>query len=186
MRYISQRAQVVRTERWAYLCMEKKRVLRFYRNYYDDFYQAQSLQVQNKIEWTLRLIEMLEIVPEKYLKHITGTDGLYEIRGQSGNISFRIFCFFDTGGTIVLGNGFQKKNVQSKSKKIMNTKLWTTLDEHIEQNYGKRGTKKREEFERGYKIFEQEVFAELEKEQKAKLKKRRLSGATSNRPASRP
>lgn len=102
-----------------------------------DFYQAQSLQVQNKIEWTQRLIEMSEIVPEKYLKHITGTAFLTQV---------------------------------VQSFKVM-AKLLTTLDEHIEQNYGKRDTKKREEFERGYKIFEQEAFAELEKEQKAKLKK---------------
>ena len=38
-----------------------------------------------------------------------GSDGLYEIRVSSGNNIFRIFCFFDKGNLIVLGNAFQKK-----------------------------------------------------------------------------
>jgi hypothetical protein len=40
----------------------------------------QSEAVQKKIVWTLELIEDLEIVPEICLKHITGSDGLFEIR----------------------------------------------------------------------------------------------------------
>jgi len=40
---------------------------------------------------------------------LEGTAGLFEIRVQSGNDIFRIFCFFDEGKLIVLANGFQKK-----------------------------------------------------------------------------
>jgi len=40
---------------------------------------------------------------------LVGTDGLYEIRVQSGSDIFRIFCFFDKTKLVVLANGFQKK-----------------------------------------------------------------------------
>jgi hypothetical protein len=47
-----------------------------------------------KIVWTFDLLEDLKRVPETYLKHIENTDGLFEIRVQSGSDIFRIFCFF--------------------------------------------------------------------------------------------
>lgn len=60
--------------------------------------------------WTFQLIEELPRVPEKYLKHIENTEGLYEIRVQSGNDIYRIFCFFDRDQLIILANAFQKKS----------------------------------------------------------------------------
>jgi phage-related protein len=65
--------------------------------------------VRDKIVWTLDLIEQMDVVPETYLKHLEGTNGLYEIRVQQGSDIFRIFCFFDEGKLVVLLNGFQKK-----------------------------------------------------------------------------
>ena len=50
-----------------------------------------------------------ERTPEKFLKHIEGRKGLYEIRVEMGNNIFRIFCCFDKRKIIVLFNGFQKK-----------------------------------------------------------------------------
>ena len=55
-------------------------------------------------------------MPEDYLKHLEGTNGLYEIRVQQGSDTFRIFCFFDEGKLVVLANGFQKKT--QKTPKI--------------------------------------------------------------------
>ena len=60
----------------------------------------------------------LQRVPETYLKHIENTDGLYEIRVQTGSDIFRIFCFFDQGQLIVLANGFQKKTQKTSKKEI--------------------------------------------------------------------
>ena len=68
--------------------------------------------------WTLNLIEDLPRVPENYLKHLENTEGLYEIRVQSGNDIFRIFCFFDIGQILVLANGFQKKTQKTPKKEI--------------------------------------------------------------------
>jgi len=66
-------------------------------------------KVKDKIVWTFNLIEELRIVPKTYLKHIEGTDGLFEIRVQLGSDIYRIFCFFDKGKVVVLANAFQKK-----------------------------------------------------------------------------
>ena len=49
---------------------------------------------QKKIEWTLGLVRDLKIIPSKYFKSITGTQGLFEIRVQYGNDAYRIFCCF--------------------------------------------------------------------------------------------
>ena len=44
--------------------------------------------------------------------------GIYEIRVQSGNDIFRIFCFFDEGKLIVLMNGFQKKTQKTPAQEL--------------------------------------------------------------------
>lgn len=54
-------------------------------------------KVKEKIIWTIELIEDVPRVPEVYLKHLEGTEGLYEMRVQLGSDIFRIFCFFDQG-----------------------------------------------------------------------------------------
>ena len=98
---------------------EKKiRIVTFYKNYFIDFFVKQREKVQDKITWTLELIEHLEKIPEIYLKHLENTDGLYEIRVKQGTDIFRIFCFFDRGKLIVLANGFQKKDQKTPKKEI--------------------------------------------------------------------
>jgi phage-related protein len=89
-----------------------------YRSDFWDFYNKQNKKVQDKIDWVIGLIRTIELIPEKYLKHLTGTDGLYEIRIGIGNNIFRIFCFFDEGNLIILLNGFQKKSQKTPSREI--------------------------------------------------------------------
>ncbi len=105
-----------------YLCTvgknQKHRKILFYKNYFQDFFAKQNKKVKEKIVWTFDLIEELQRVPETYLKHIENTDGLYEIRVQSGSDIFRVFCFFDQGQLIVLANGFQKKTQTTPKKEI--------------------------------------------------------------------
>jgi len=57
-------------------------------------------------------------IPETYLKHLEGTEGLYEIRIQLGSDIFRIFCFFDEGKLVVLANGFHKKTQKTHKQEI--------------------------------------------------------------------
>lgn len=89
-----------------------------YKDYFIDFYNKQNQKVKDKIIWTFKLIETIQQVPEDYLKHLKGTDGLYEIRVQLGSDIFRIFCFFDEGKLIVLANGFQKKTQKTPKSEI--------------------------------------------------------------------
>ena len=49
-----------------------------YKDYFNDFYNKQKQKVKKKIIWTLRLIETQKQVPKEYLKHLEGTDGLYD------------------------------------------------------------------------------------------------------------
>lgn len=83
-----------------------------------EFYNQQSLDVQEKIEWTLGLVRDLNRIPEKYFKHIEGTDGIYEIRVQVGTNIYRVFSFFDEGNLVILVYGFQKKTQKTPKKEI--------------------------------------------------------------------
>jgi phage-related protein len=89
-----------------------------YKDYFQRFFEKQTVEVQNKIGWTLELIQCVERVPETYLKHIESTAGLYEIRVQSGSNIFRIFCFFDGSNLVVVFNGFQKKTNKTPKNEI--------------------------------------------------------------------
>lgn len=97
---------------------QKHRTIVFYKNYFQIFFVKQKSKVKDKIIWTFELIEELPRVPETYLKHIENTDGLFEIRVQSGSDIFRIFCFFDKEKLIVLANGFQKKTQKTPKQEI--------------------------------------------------------------------
>ena len=94
------------------------REVRFFKRYFLDFYDRQRPQVQKKIDWTLLLVATLEKVPEKYLKFLQGTDGLYEVRIEVGSDIYRIFCFFDKGQLIILINGFQKKSQKTPLQEL--------------------------------------------------------------------
>jgi phage-related protein len=96
----------------------KYRTIIFYKDYFQDFFIKQRPKAKDKIIWTLEIIEDLQRVPETYLKHLEGTDGLFEVRVQSGSDIFRIFCFFDQGKLVVLANGFQKKTQKTPKQEI--------------------------------------------------------------------
>lgn len=94
------------------------RELIFYEDYFFDFYQEQREKVKVKIDYVLDLIAHSERVPEKFLKHLEGTDGLYEIRIKFSSDIFRIFCFFDEGKMVVILHGFQKKSAKTQKNEI--------------------------------------------------------------------
>ena len=57
-------------------------------------------------------------VPRKFLEHLTGTEGLYEIRVEAGSDIFRIFWCFDKGNLVILFNGFQKKTQKTPKNEL--------------------------------------------------------------------
>jgi phage-related protein len=115
----------------------KFRIVTLYKSYFTNFFEKQKKKVQDKILWTFRIIETQQKIPTEYFDHMTGTDGLYEIRVKQGSDIFRIFCFFDEGKLIVLANGFQKKTQKtpkSEIEKALKIKMEYELERQINRN----------------------------------------------------
>ena len=72
----------------------KVRTIIFYKDYFEEFFLKQRDKVKDRIIWTLDLIEEIHNVPETYLKHITKTNGLFEIRVQQGSDIFQNILLF--------------------------------------------------------------------------------------------
>ena len=77
----------------------------------------------------------MDKVPKKFLDHMTGADGLYEIRVEVGSNIFRIFCCFDKGNLVILFNGFQKKTPRTPKQEIQ-------LAEKLRKEYFEHKNKK--------------------------------------------
>lgn len=90
----------------------------FFENHFIEFYQKLDQKVKGKIQYVFELIKQVDRVPEKFLKHLAGTHGLYEIRIEYQSDIYRIFCCFDEGKIVVLLNGFQKKTQKTPQKEI--------------------------------------------------------------------
>ena len=107
----------------------------YYEDYYLNFFNAQKEEVRKKLNWTLQLISIQERIPEKFFKHITGSDALFEIRVEVGSDIFRVFSFFDKGNLVVLVNGFLKKTQKTPKSEIkMAEKL---KKEYLETKYNR-------------------------------------------------
>ena len=94
------------------------RKIEFYKDYFINFYSKQDTKVQEKFEYTFKLIRQVDRIPEKFFKHIASTNGLYEIRVEYQSNIYRTFCFFDKGTLVILLNGFQKKTRKTPKKEI--------------------------------------------------------------------
>lgn len=101
----------------------------FYEEYFMEFYRSMNSKTQLKIDYVLKLVSTVEVVPEKFLKHLTGTDGLYELRIKQGSNIYRIFCFFDSGKIVVLLHGFVKKT--QKTPKVEITRALKLKEEYF-------------------------------------------------------
>ncbi len=98
--------------------MERIRKVIAYKNYFKDFLIKQPLKIQDKIFKIIEIIEFQQRIPEKYLKHIEGTKGLYEAKIKLGSDIWRVFCFFDKDKFVILLNGFQKKSQKTPKSEI--------------------------------------------------------------------
>lgn len=102
--------------------MKTIREIVFYKDYFDDFFETLNEKVKDKIDEVLFMMTILERVPTKFFKSISGSKGLFEIRVEyEGNI-YRIFCCFDKGNLVVLFNGFQKKTQKTPTKELNKAK----------------------------------------------------------------
>ena len=90
--------------------------IEFYSKYFEKFYSTLDVKVQDKFIWTFQLIEEIERVPDKYLKHVE--DGIYEIRVKHGSNIYRAFSFFDGQKLVITINGFVKKTQKTPKEEI--------------------------------------------------------------------
>lgn len=116
--------------------MKVREVIAF-KDYFEKFLLKQPRKVQNKIYKIIEAIETLERVPSNYLKHITGTKGLYEARVRLGSNIWRVFCFFDNDKLVIMMNGFQKKTQKTPQKEIK--KALKIMNEYYEQKTEENG-----------------------------------------------
>ncbi len=92
------------------------RELIFYKTYFRVFYDELDERARNKIDHTLLILETQPVVPQKFVKHIIGSAGIYEARTSVGSNEYRVLFFFESGSLIeggkivVVGNGFLKKS----------------------------------------------------------------------------
>ena len=106
--------------------MDRKRNLVFFKNYFNEFFEAQKENVKEKIDFVIFVVTTSERIPKKFFSDIEGQQGLFEIKVEFESNIYRIFCCFDEGNLIVLFNGFQKKTQKTprqeieKAKRIMN------------------------------------------------------------------
>lgn len=107
------------------------RAIIFHGDHFIRFYQEQDDKVKSKIQYVLELIKQVDRVPEKFLKHLSGTDGLYEVRVEFQSNIYRIFCCFDEGKLVVLFNGFQKKTDKTPKNEL--EKATALMKEYFEQ-----------------------------------------------------
>jgi phage-related protein len=97
---------------------KQERQIIFHGTHFTEFYIRQTAKVQEKIGFVFKLIKTVDHVPEKFLKHMAGTDGLYEVRVECESNIFRIFCCFDKGNLVILFNAFQKKSQKTPNQEL--------------------------------------------------------------------
>ena len=97
---------------------EFKRQVTVYGDYFKKFKRTLSQQTIKKIYQVLVYIMTLDVIPQTYMKSISGVPGLYEIRVEDQGNIYRIFCCMDEGNLVILFNGFQKKTQKTPRKEI--------------------------------------------------------------------
>lgn len=98
--------------------MDKKRQIIYFKDYFTDFFYAQTEKVKDKIDYVLFLVTVANRIPKKFFNQMKGYDRLWEIRIEFESNIYRIFCCFDEGNLVVLFNGFQKKSQKTPKKEI--------------------------------------------------------------------
>ncbi|MBI5383875.1 MAG: type II toxin-antitoxin system RelE/ParE family toxin [Verrucomicrobia bacterium] len=83
-----------------------------------EFLDALPPKAARKVLWVLQAIEDLPRVPEQYLKKLTGTRDIWEVRADFASDSFRLLGFWEAGHLIIVTNGFAKKTQKTPPGEI--------------------------------------------------------------------
>ncbi|MBN9350422.1 MAG: type II toxin-antitoxin system RelE/ParE family toxin [Chitinophagaceae bacterium] len=115
-----------------------QRQLKTYGKYFFDFYCSLDDDIQEKIDWVFEIVKNADHIPKKFFDHLTGSDGIFEIRIEYESNIYRVLCFFDKGNLVVLINSFQKKTQKTPPKEIAlaeKLKKQYFIDKKIDDEY---------------------------------------------------
>jgi phage-related protein len=84
----------------------------------EDFLDSLTAKQARKVTWVMALVETLDVVPKQYFKKLESTDGIWEIRADLGNDTFRLLGFMHKGNLVILTNGFAKKSQKTPASEI--------------------------------------------------------------------
>jgi hypothetical protein len=104
--------------------MEQKLREVYFTSFFMAFYEEQSQKVQEKFDFLIEILQTQPNIPQKYVKHISNSDGIYELRVSSQQNEYRVLFFFEEGSLIeggkivILGNGFIKKDNKDYKKAV--------------------------------------------------------------------
>jgi phage-related protein/DNA-binding XRE family transcriptional regulator len=150
-----------------------------YGNYFQDFLESLPVKVQNKIFKIIEAVEILQRVPQQYLKSISGSKRLFEVRIQLGSDIWRVFCFFENERLVILLNGFVKKTQKTPKEEIklamdlMKRNMMTNQEDKIiswnqikDNVYGQEGTQRRDDLDRDFESFKIGLLLRKAREEK--------------------
>ena len=80
-----------------------------------------------KVVFVLDLVETSAVVPQKFLKKLKATDGIWEVRVQHGKNIFRLLGFFDGDKLLILNHAFTKKTQKTPKKEIKSNDIKITI-----------------------------------------------------------
>ncbi len=87
----------------------------------ENFLDSLTAKQAQKVIWVLKIIEespIISAIPTTYLKKLTNTNDIWEVRIQLGNDIFRLLGFFETDDLVILTNGFTKKTQKTPKSEI--------------------------------------------------------------------
>lgn len=98
--------------------MEKVREVTFYKHYFKNFFDGLSPVVKNKVDHVLFLLTHIERIPEKFLKHIEGQKGLYELRIEQEMIYSEYSAVLIRRKSLFCSMVFKRKRKKRRPKKL--------------------------------------------------------------------
>ncbi len=101
------------------------------------FYNSFSAQIQKKIDYALYILATQQRVPQTVVKHISDSEGIYEVRFSDVSEEYRILFFFADGGDLFKGtevlitNWFAKKSNKDYKKPVAEAEAIKNLQQQI-------------------------------------------------------
>ena len=87
-----------------------------------EYIQALPVKQAEKIVFVLDLIETVDVIPRKFFKKLTSTDGIWEVRVRHAGNIFRLPGSLDGDRLLILNHAFTKKTQKTPKKEINKAK----------------------------------------------------------------